>query len=107
MTKCQVANDILQKKLVNVVKNTINFLHQTSKETLRSLGVRDRFYIIIFSKKFIEYHNLMNEIKAKDEKMRSEVYRFEEYFNILFENDILPSRIKRISYLVRKSMLPH
>ena len=30
----------------------------------------------------------MNEVKAKDEKMRSEVQQFKEYFKILFEKGI-------------------
>lgn len=65
LTKCQVANEILQKRPVNVAHNTINFLHQTSNETLRTLGSRDRFAIIIFAKIFIEKHNLMTKVKAK------------------------------------------
>ena len=39
LTKCQVANEVLQKRTLNVAQNTINFLHQTSNENLGTLGV--------------------------------------------------------------------
>ena len=65
LTKCQVENEILQKRPVNVAQNTTNFLHQTSNETLKTLGVRDRFAIIISAKKFMKKNKLMNEVKAK------------------------------------------
>ena len=90
MTKCQVANEIFQKRHVNVAQNTINFLHQTSNETLRTLAVRDRFAISISTKKIMEKHNLMNEVKAKAEKMGSELQKFNEDFKILFEKGLPP-----------------
>lgn len=84
-TKCQVPNEILHKRPVNVAHKTIIFLHQTSNETLRTLGLRDRFVVIIYAKKIIEKHNLMNEVKAKAELMRNEVHKFEAYMKLLFE----------------------
>ena len=71
LTKCQVANEILQKRPINVAQNIISFIHQTSNETLRTLGVSDVFVIIICAKKFIETHNLMDEVKDKAKKMAS------------------------------------
>ena len=50
LTNCQVPNEIIQKRPINVAQNTLNFLHQTSNETLRTLGVRDRFAITICAK---------------------------------------------------------
>ena len=52
------------------------------------MGVRDRFSIIISTIKFVEKHNLMKEVKAKVEKMGSEVQKFKEDFNILFEKGL-------------------
>ena len=95
LTKCQVANDILQKRPTNVAQKTIIFLQQTSNETLRTSRVRDRFAIIISAKFFIEKHNFMNEVNAKAEQMRSEVHKFEAYFKLLFEKGLPSFRDKK------------
>lgn len=73
LTKCQIVNENLHMIPINKAHNTINFLNETSNETLRALGVKDRFAIIIWDKIFIEKHNMVNNGKAKVEKMNKEV----------------------------------
>ena len=98
---CEIVNETLQKKLVNKAHNAINFLNQTSNSTLATLGVKDRFVIIIWDKRFLEKYNLMNNVQAKAKQMEKEVKHFKETFKKLFEKG-LPSFWDNTNKLISK-----
>ena len=70
LIKFQISNETLQVRPVNKTQNIINFLNQISNETLKAQVVKDRFSIIIWAKTFIEKHNMVDNVKAKAEKMK-------------------------------------
>ena len=87
--KNQVVKEHLQKKLVKKAQNTINFMHQKYDSTLATIGVKDRFSIIIWAKKFLENHNILNKVLNKAKQMEEEVRQFKEVFKPLFDKGLL------------------
>ena len=63
-------------------------MSQTSNSTLATLGVKDRFTIIIWAKKFVEKHNLLTKVLNKTKQMEEEVRKFKEDFKPLFEKGL-------------------
>jgi hypothetical protein len=86
--KSQIVKEHSQKKPINKARNTINFMNQTSNTTLATLGVKDRFAIIIWAKRFLEKHNLLNKVLDKAKQMEEEVRQFKEVFKPLFDKGL-------------------
>ena len=67
--KSEVVKEYLQKKPINKAQNTINFMSQTSNSILSTLGVKNRFTIIIWAKKFVKKHDLLSKVLNKTKQM--------------------------------------
>ena len=93
LLKFEIVNETLQKKPMNKAQNAINFLSQTSNSTLATLGVKDRFSIIIWAKRFLEKHKLVNNVHAKAKQMDKGVKHFKETFKKKLKKGFPPSRI--------------
>ena len=63
----------MQRRPINKAQQSINFLSHTSNESLRILGVSDRFGIILRERRFIEKNDLMKIVKYKVDHMLEEV----------------------------------
>ena len=63
-------------------------MSQTSNSTLETLGVKDKFIMIIWAKKFLEKHNFIIKVLDKARKMEDEVKYFKEIFKKIFLNGI-------------------
>ena len=86
----ELENDLMECRLINRAKNTIIFLTNATTRNLHTWGVKDRLFIIMWAKKYIHKHALMNKIKTQEDKMKIEVENFQKGFKDLSEKG-LPS----------------
>ena len=80
----------MEKKPLNIDRNALNFLNSLTYKKLQDIGIKDRVAILLWSKKFINKHQLMKEVQDKANEMSSRVNDFRQAFRELFE-DGLPS----------------
>ena len=86
--KSQIIKEYLHKKPINKPHNTINFMNQISNTTLATIGVIYMFAIIIWAKKILEKHNLLNKVLDKEKQMEEEVKQFKEVLKPLYEEGL-------------------
>lgn len=84
--KSEIVKDYLHKKPIN--KAIVNFMSQTSNESLTTLGVKDKLTIIIRAKKFIEKRNLLERVLSKTKKMEEEVKKCKGACQPLYEKGL-------------------
>lgn len=88
-TKCEVVREHLQKTLASKAQKEISFMIQTSNSTLETLGIKDKFIIIIWAKNFLG-NNFTNKVLDKVSQMEEHVKYLKEIFKKLFHKG-LPS----------------
>ena len=80
----------MEKKPLNTAQNALNFLNSLTYQKLQEIGIKDRVAIVLWSKKFINKHQLMKVVQDKVNAMSSWISDSRRAFRELFE-DGLPS----------------
>ena len=88
LTKYEVDNEIMQRKLAAKENNSLVFLIHLSNQELATLNVHDKMGIIIRVKKFIEKNRLMQNVNTREEEMKEEIQYFYKWFKPLFDKDL-------------------
>ena len=88
--RLKLANETMEKKSLNTAHNAVNFLNSLTYQNLYDIGIKDRVSIVLWSKKFINKHQLMKIVQAKANQMSSQIKYFRMNFQNLFD-DGLPS----------------
>jgi hypothetical protein len=63
--RCKVINETLSKRSVEWAWNTINLLNIVPSPGLQKIGVKDRTALIIWARRIIIKHNLLNSVQNK------------------------------------------
>ena len=80
----------MENKPLNTTQNALNFLNSITYQNLQEIGIEDIVAIVLWSKKFINKHQLMKVVQDKVNAMSSRINDFRRAFTELFE-DGLPS----------------
>ena len=88
LTKYEVANEIMQRRLAAKTQNSIAFLIHLSNQEFATLNVHDIMGIIIRAKQFIEKHRLMDNVKTMAEEMKGEIEDFYKKFKPMFDKGL-------------------
>ena len=80
----------MEKNPLNTFQNALNFLNSLTYQKLQEIGIKERVAIVLWSKKFINKHQLMKVVQDKANAMSSQINDFRRDFKELFE-DGLPS----------------
>ena len=88
--RLKLANETMEKKPLNTAQNALNFFNYLTYQKLQEIGIKDIVAIILWSKKFINKHQLMKVVQDKANVMSSQINDFRHAFKELFE-DGLPS----------------
>ena len=84
----EIVKEYLHTIHINKIHNVVKFMSQTSNEYLTTLGVKDRLKIIIWAKKFIEKHNLLERVSSRTKQMEEEVKKFKDKCEPLYDKGI-------------------
>ena len=66
----------MQQRPSKRAQHSINFLSFSLDETLRVIGILDRYGIMERARRFIEKKNLMDNVKAQDDQIRKQLNQF-------------------------------
>ena len=76
LAKYEVAKETMQQRPSKRAQHSINFLSFSLDETLRVIGILDRYGIMERARRFIEKKNLMDNVKAQDDQIRKQLNQF-------------------------------
>ena len=78
----------MEKKPLNTTQNALNFLNSLTYQKLQEIGINDKVTIVLWSKKFINKHQLMKVVQDKANAMSPQINDFSRAFKELFEDDL-------------------
>ena len=76
--------EALNRKPVDIAKNTINFLNTMSEEDLRTMGIKDRITVFSWARKVVGKHQHIETVHARIDTMQHQVKIFKSSFVSLF-----------------------
>ena len=88
--RLKLPNETMEKKPLNTAQNALNFLNSLTYQNLQEIRIKDRVAIVLWSKKFINKHQLIKVVQDKSNAMSSHINDFKRAFKEIFE-DSLPS----------------
>ena len=88
LTKYEVENEIMKRRLTTKAKNSIVFLSHLANQELENLNVHDIMGIIIRARRFIEKHTLMENVKTMAEETKQDIQDFYKKFKPLFDKGL-------------------
>ena len=69
--RLKLENKTMEKKPLNTTQNALNFLNALTYQKLQDIRIKDRVAIVLWSKKFINKHQLMKVVQDKENAMSS------------------------------------
>ena len=60
--RLKLANEIMEKKPLNIAHNALNFLNFLTYQNLQDIRIKDRVEIVMWAKNFINKHQLMKVV---------------------------------------------
>jgi hypothetical protein len=89
-SRCTVVNETLAKKPSKWAQNTINFLNFVPTVDLQTIGVKEKKTLIIWARRIIAKHNLLNSVQTKVVQMEQSIQEFKDTFEQLFVKGLPP-----------------
>ena len=86
--RLKLANETMEKKLLNTAHNAMNFLNSPTYQNLQVIGIKDRVEIVLWVKKFINKLQLMKVVQHKANQMSSQIKDFRTNFKDLFDDGL-------------------
>ena len=83
--RLKLVNETMERKPLATAQNALNFLNSLTYQKLHDIGVKDRISIVLWAKKFIHKHHLMQTVQDRADEMLSQVNNFKQAFKELFE----------------------
>ena len=69
--RLKLVNENIEIKPLATAQNTLNFLNSLTYQKLHDMGIKDRISILLWAKKFIHKHHLMNTVQDKENEILS------------------------------------
>lgn len=85
LAKYEVAKETMQQRPSKRAQHSINFLSFSLDETLKVIGVSNRYGIMGRARRFIQKKNLMNNVKSQDDQILKEVNQFYKHCIPMFD----------------------
>ena len=60
--RLNLANETMENRPLNTSQNALNFLNYLTYQNLQDIGIKDRVAIVLWTKKFINKHQLMKVV---------------------------------------------
>ena len=67
----KLVNETMERKPLGIAQNALNFLNSLTYKKLHDIGVKDRVAMVLWEKRFIHKHHLMETVQDKDDEMIS------------------------------------
>jgi hypothetical protein len=88
--KCTIVNETLAKKPSEWAQNAIKLLNSIPTIDLQTIGVKDRTTLIIWVRRVIVKHNLLESFQTKETQMEKSVQEFKDLFEEWFIKGLPP-----------------
>jgi hypothetical protein len=72
--RCKVINETLSKRPTEWAQNAINLLNIVPSSSLQIIGIKYRTALIIWSRRIITKHNLLNSVQNKASQLEKSVH---------------------------------